>query len=183
MRQSSFRWGACRFVPGRNRCKQALLLVTVAVAGCGGSNHVQQKVVQGTGYTFSAPRPWEVVRTARQVQAVEGAKSFALVAVSRFPLRKTFTPQLWDKVLKELDRVVDGIAHQQHGSVTDSKDATIGGERGRRYEIAYDLRGKKLVERLGFVLRGKTEYFLLCRFQQGKSSAACETLFSSFELK
>ena len=141
-----------------------------------------QQVVRGTGYTFSAPRSWQVARTARQVQAVQGGKSFSLVAVSRFPLRRTFTPALWQKVLKELDRVVDGIAHQQNGSVTDATDATIDGQKGRRYQIAYDLHGKKLVERLGFVLRGKTEFFLLCRYEEGKSSTACDTLFSSFTL-
>jgi hypothetical protein len=59
---------------------------------------------------------------------------------------------------------------------------TVAGQRARRYDIAYELGGKKLTERVGFVLRGKTEYELLCRFEQGRDSSACDMLFSSFRL-
>jgi hypothetical protein len=159
-----------------------LVLAVLLVAGCGSGGKQEQKVVGGTGYTFSAPRSWEIVRSARQVQAVEGKKSLALVAVSRFPLLRRFRPELWSKVSRELDRAADGIAHQQQGSVTDTTDLTISDTRARRYKIAYDLRGKKLVEEIAFVLRGKTEYLLLCRYEQAKSSDACDTLMSTFTL-
>ena len=59
----------------------------------------------------------------------------------------------------------------------------LSGQRARLYEVAYDLRGKKLVERLAFVLRGKTEYLLLCRYEQRKSSDACDTLLKTFRLR
>ena len=59
---------------------------------------------------------------------------------------------------------------------------TIAGQQARRYKIAYDLRGKKLVEALAFVLRGKTEYLLLCRYEQSKSAGACDLLLWSFRL-
>ena len=152
-------------------------------AGCGGGGaHVVQKVVQGTGYSFSAPTSWQVVRAARQVPAVEGKGSLALVSVSRLPLLHAYSAKLWPKVLPELDRVADGLARQQHGSITDSKTVTISGENARRYKFAYDLRGEKLVEEIAFVLRGKTEFLLLCRYEQSKSHAACDTLMSSFKL-
>jgi hypothetical protein len=170
-------------VPGADRCKLTLLGVAVLfAAACGGSGGEQEKVVRGTGYTFSAPSAWQIVRSGRQVQAVEGRKSLALVAVSRFPLLRRFRPELWPKVSRELDRAVDGIARQQHGSVTDTKDVTISDLRSRRYKIAYDLRGKTLIEEIAFVLRGKTEYLLLCRYEQSRSSRACEALISSFTL-
>lgn len=171
-----------RFVPLRGPCKQAFFLAAaLGVAGCGGGG-IEVRTLAGTGYTFSAPASWAVVRSARQLQAAEGKGSLALVAVSRFPLLHAFRADLWPRVVGELDRAADGIAAQQHGSVTESKDATISGERARRYKVAYDLRGRKLVEEIAFVLRGKTEYLLLCRYEQSGSSSACDRLMSSFSL-
>lgn len=66
--------------------------------------------------------------------------------------------------------------------MTDAKDVEISGERGRRYTVAYDVGGKKLVEELAFLLRGKTEYLLLCRYARGSSHDACDKLVSSFAL-
>jgi hypothetical protein len=171
-------------VPGADRCKLAALACTVvALAGCGGGDATaEQRLVGGTGYTFQAPKQWEIVRTARQVQAAEGHHSVALVGVSRFPLLHVFRPDLWGKVVGELDGAADAIASQQHGSVTDTRDVTISNERARRYKVAYSLRGQKLIEELAFVLRGKTEYLLLCRYEQGKSHDACDRLMSSFRL-
>ena len=42
--------------------------------------------------------------------------------------------------------------------------------------------GKQLVERIAFVLRGKTEYLLLCRYERGGSTDACDGLLTSFRL-
>ncbi len=104
------------------------------------------------------------------------------MSVTRFPLLRRFRPGLWAKVVGELDRAAAGVAHQQRGSVTASQTMTISGRQARRYEIAYELNGKRLVERIAFVLRGKTEYLLLCRFQRRASTAACDRLLASFRL-
>ena len=138
--------------------------------------------MQGTGYTFSAPGSWQIVRTARQIQAAEGKRSLSLVAISRFPLRGSAGAELSRKLVAKLDRAADQIARQQHGSLTESATETIAGREARRYKIAYDLRGKKIVEILAFVLRGKTEYLLLCRYEQTGSSDACDLLLDSFRL-
>lgn len=139
--------------------------------------------MQGTGYTFETPASWQVVRTGRQVQAAQGKGSLALVSVSRLPLLRAFDPGLWPKVVPELDRVADGLARQQQGSVTESATTHIAGRDARRYRIAYDLRGKKLLEEVAFVLRGKTEYLLLCRYEQTGSRAACDRMMTSFRLR
>jgi hypothetical protein len=152
------------------------------LVACGGGGGRGDRLVSGTGYTFEAPKGWEIVRTARQVQAAQGHGAAALVAVSRFPLLRTFRPALWNKVVHELDGAADQIARQQHGSVTESKDVSISAEQARRYKIAYDLKGRKLVEELAFVLRGKTEYLLLCRYEQSSSHAACDRVIASFKL-
>jgi hypothetical protein len=155
--------------------------VVVVLVGCG-AEAPGERVVTGTGYRFRAPAGWEVVRTAREVRAAEGENSAALVGVSRFHLRRAYRQALWSKVVRELDSVSGALARQQHGSVTDAKDVRISGTRARRYRVAYVVGGKKLVEELVFLLRGKTEYLLLCRYAQGASHDACDTLTSSFKL-
>jgi hypothetical protein len=175
---------AGKVVPWQVRCKRVgCVVAAVLAAGCGGHRGAEDKLVQGTGYTFRAPASWQVVRTGRQVQAAEGKRSLALVSVSRLPLLRTFRPELWAKVVPELDRVADGLARQQHGSVTESTSARLSDENARRYRIAYDLRGTKLLEEVAFVLRGKTEYLLLCRYEQTASHEACDSLMSSFRLR
>jgi hypothetical protein len=163
-------------------CKLAVVLLAVAAAGCSGGADDGRKLVQGTGYTFSAPGPWQVVRTARQTQAVAGDGSLALVAVSRFPLRRAAGAELAPDVVADLDRAADQIAHQQHGSITETVTETIAGLGARRYKIAYDLHGTKAIETLAFVLRGKTEYLLLCRYAQSQPGDACDLLLDSFTL-
>jgi hypothetical protein len=150
------------------------------LAACG--DHAGQRVVTGTGYSFHVADDWHVVRSAREVRASEGGDGAALVGVSRFPLLHAFRPALWTKVVRELDGASKAIARQQHGAVTNSKDVSVSGEHARRYTVAYDLGGKKLVEQLVFVLRGKTEYLLLCRHERGASQDACKMLESSFKL-
>jgi hypothetical protein len=153
----------------------------VLLAGCGGDQSGARDVT-GTGYRFRAPSGWELTRSVRAVRASEGSGSSALVGVSRFPLRRVYRPALWAQAVRELDGASNAIARRQHGSVTHAADLTISDERARRYTVTYELRGKKLVEELVFVLRAKTEYLLLCRYELRASHRACEMLKSSFKL-
>jgi hypothetical protein len=139
-------------------------------------------VVAGAGYSFRAPSNWPVVRSAREVRVSEGRDGAALVGVSRLALRSAFRPTLWAKAVHELDGASAAIARQQHGSVRGAENVTISGQKARRYRVAYVVGGKKLVEELVFVLRGKTEYLLLCRYEQGASHEACDRLRASFTL-
>jgi hypothetical protein len=102
--------------------------------------------------------------------------------VTRFPLLRQFRPGLWDKVVPELDRAAAAVARQQQGRVSDPRTVTIAGQQGRRYDIAYGRDGKQLVERIAFVLRGKSEYLLLCRYERGGDTDACDRLLTSFKL-
>jgi hypothetical protein len=156
----------------------------VVAAGCGGGGDKEPtpQIVRGNGYRFEAPAGWSVVRGGRQVQAAEGGKSLALVAVSRFPLLHSASERLGAKVVKELDRVATGVAAQQHGSISASETTEISGRDARRYDVDYDARGKQLVERLAFVLKAKTEYLLLCRFERGGDTAPCDGLLRTFRL-
>jgi hypothetical protein len=97
-------------------------------------------------------------------------------------LQRRFRPELWNKVVPELDRAAAAVATQQKGTVIDSRTANVSGQKARRYDVAYTSDGKELVERIAFVLRGKIEYLLLCRYERGGSTDACDGLLTSFKL-
>jgi hypothetical protein len=176
----SFRWSASSCVPGRNRRKQAVLGLTLLVlAGCGGGAAAKGHIVRGTGFTFLSPADWSVARKGSEVQAAQGT---SLVSVTLFPLLRRFRPELWSKVIPELDRAAADVARQQKGEVDDSRTVTIAGQKARRYDIAYASEGKQLVERVAFVLRAKSEYLLLCRYERGGDTEACDGLLTSFKL-
>ena len=137
------------------------------------------KIVEGSDYHFNAPADWHVVRTERGVQVSNG---LPLVSVTRFPLLRKYRPDLWVRVVPELDRAATQLAQQQKGNVSDSRTVTIVGQRARRYDIDYERDGKALVERIAFVLRGKTEYLLLCRYDRGGDTGACDRLLATFTL-
>jgi hypothetical protein len=176
----SFRSFASSCVPVRNRRKQAVLAVTLlVVSGCGGSQAQKGYIVRGPGFTFQAPTKWAVSRKGSQVQAAQGTQ---LISVTRFPLLRSFRPALWGKVVPELDRAAATLAQQQQGKVSDPRTVTIAGREARRYDIDYAGEGKQLVERIAFVFRGKSEYLLLCRYERGGATEACDGLLTSFKL-
>ena len=163
-----------------NRRKQAVLgLTLLVVSGCGSTAAQKGHVVRGTGFTFVAPADWGISRKNTQVQAAQGTQ---LISVTRFPLLRRFKPTLWDKVVPELDRAATAVARQQQGTVSDPRTVTVAGQKARRYDVGYTGQGKQLVERIAFVLRGKTEYLLLCRYERGGSTEACDGLLTSFKL-
>jgi hypothetical protein len=181
MPQTSFRWFVKAVIPVRNPRKQAILaLVALLVSGCGGgSGDNAEQHVQGTGYAFSAPAEWRVSRRPMETRLEEGTD---LLSVRRYALQREFKPELWSEVVPELDRAADQVAAQQSGTVTERRTMKIAGRDARHYEVEYGRDGKDLTEELGFVLRGKTEYLLLCRYERGGSRDACERLLATFTL-
>ena len=163
-----------------NRRKQAVLgLTLLVVSGCGGGGAQKGYTVRGTGFTFVAPADWGVSRKGTAVQAAQGTQ---LISVTRFPLLRRFKPALWDEAVPELDRAAAAVARQQRGTVSDPRTITVAGQKARRYDVAYTGEGKELVERIAFLLRGKTEFLLLCRYERGGSTEACDGLLTSFRL-
>lgn len=169
-------------VPRPNPRKQAVLCVgLLLVAGCGeGGGLSEERLIRGKGYAFSAPADWRVSRTGREVRVTSGLD---VVSVTRFELARAVRPELWAQVVKELDRAAESVATQQRGEVTGSQTATIAGLQARRYDIRYEGDGTELVQRIAFVLRGKTEYLLLCRYAGGGGDTrACDRLLATFRL-
>jgi hypothetical protein len=154
------------------------LVLLFAGCGGGGGGSGAEKIVRGSGFRFAAPAGWAVERSPRVVQSSDGID---LVSVTRYPLVRAFRPELWETVVAELDRAAAGVAQQQNGRVVSSRTTTVAGRRARTYDIDYEREGKQLVERITFVLRGKTEYYLLCRYDGGDTDA-CDRLLATFAL-
>jgi hypothetical protein len=161
-----------------------LAVAAIVLAGCGSGGHKatarDDRTVAGGGYRFSAPSSWRVRRTGRQVTATSGPVD--LVGVTTFTLARRYRPELWTKAVPALDRTAFALAAQLGGELRSRETAVVAGRRARRYEIAYRADGKALVERTAFVLTGRREHQLLCRFGEGGDDGPCRTLFSSFRL-
>jgi hypothetical protein len=164
-------------LPRADARKLALLALAAALAGCGGGKaHATQRIVHGNGYAVGLPTGWTVSRSARGVQARDGA---SIVSVTTFTLVRRYRPQLFPKVTRELDATASQLAAVARGKLAKSETLNLAGGPARAYTI--DL--GKGEERIGFVLSGKREYQLYCRYDPGSDAeAACSTLFSSFRL-
>ena len=156
-----------------------LLLAVLALAGCGGSGSKPPAPLRGDGYGFSAPGGWKVSRSTASVAAADGTEA---VSVTTYRLTRTYRPALRRQAVKELDRVAGTLAAQLGGKVIVHRVVTVAGMPARQYDIAFTRKGKALVERITFVLHGRREYELLCRFEEGKDEPACALLERSFRL-
>jgi hypothetical protein len=82
-------------------------------------------------------------------------------------------------VRRELDRDARQLATRLGGSVERSATVIVAGSRSRQYELYYSSGGHEVRQRITFVLRGKTEFQLLCRWT-GSEPSACAQLEQTF---
>jgi hypothetical protein len=168
--------------PGGRARKQLLwsALAAAALAGCGGGEPAPESVmVRGPDFSFEAPGDWDVERTARAVTAADGD---AKVGVLTFRLVRPYTPALWSRVVPELDALARRLAGELDAEVAAKSTVTIDGRRARSFELENAKDGTR---RLAFVLRGRREYELVCRYPDADdetAAAACDRLFGSFRL-
>lgn len=164
-----------------------LVLLAVAAAGCGGSSGggggestdvtlVQD--VNGPGFTFRALQSWPV--TVGATSAVSKKNESTLVSVVVTPLLKPYRPALFPKVVTELDRVAGELAGKLGGKVTSKTTTIVAGRKARSYDIAHG----DLVDRITFVLKGKSNYQLTCRWSNaGGVTDGCGLLATSFRFR
>lgn len=144
------------------------------LAACGGADNDTQ-IVRGTGFTFDAPATWKLVRTPRAIGAQGDAVE--LVQVTRLPLARRYSPELFERVVPELDAAARAVATEV-GAKVEPRTVEVLGERVRQYDLTFD--GK--LEQLTFYLRGKANYQLLCRRDVDGDDEPCDTLVQSFRL-
>lgn len=153
------------------RRKLIPLAAAAVLAGCGGGGAAATQSVSGEGFSFAAPSSWKIVRTAGTVSV---RNEGALLSVTAIGLRRAYRPELWPKVVPELDRVAAEFAQRERGKVTASRTVIIGGRRARQYDI--DAPGAR--ERVTFLLVGRREYQLLCT----NAEDDCDAFLESFRL-
>jgi hypothetical protein len=177
-------------VPASGRGKQALLVLLpllLGFSGCGGSDAVEPRTVPGNGFSVAVPGGWETAVGIRRVRAAPSEDAVERVEVATFRLARAYRPELWPKVVVALDGVASQLAERLAADAARSPGRTqlVAGRRARVYDIAYSRDGEHRVERVGFVLDGRREYQLLCRWDADdpdEGEQACDLLFSSFRL-
>jgi hypothetical protein len=175
----------------RKRAACALLVPLAAAllaAGCGGDGSdstqgVETQQVRAVGVRFSAPAGWQVTTAARGV-TVRPSIGPALASVTVLVLRRRYRPALFAETARELDRVTGALAAKLGGRVIESRSVVVGGIRSRQYDVAYSRDGTGLIDRITYVLRGRSEYYLLCRWAADEGeSRACALLTVSFRIR
>jgi hypothetical protein len=159
--------------------------VVGGLAACGGdgggSEHPKEKVVRGATFAFQTPYDWTVQRRGTTVTSMGEPGAEELVSVSVFRTTKPYRPELFEKAIPELDAAARQLAKQQGGEVKSAETVSLADGKVRQYEVEYEHGGEKLLERILFVFRGRTEYQLLCQWKASDDEPdACKQLIESF---
>lgn len=182
---------ASGLVPRPQAGKQALAAIAAALllplSACGGESEAVPQAVQGTEFTLMVPAHWEAQAGPRRVRAAPAEEATERVEVVTFRLARAYRPELWPEVVGELDGVAAELARQLDpaASAPSGRTRVIAARRARVYDISYERDDQRRIERVAFVLSGRREYQLLCRWDAddpGEGEEACDLLFSSFRL-
>jgi hypothetical protein len=172
--------------PHTNAWKRLALIPAAAAllaagVGCGGggtagtTTAAAAQTVAGKGFSFDAPEGWKV--TVQPTSASASQNPSRIVSVAVLPLVRAYRLALFPRVVPELDRVASELAAKLGGKVTSRQTVTVAGRRARQYEISHG----DLVDRITFVLRGKENFQLTCRWRVAAGEPpACPQLASSF---
>jgi hypothetical protein len=147
-------------------------------AGCGGggAEPLDTQHVRGPGSTFSAPTGWEVSRKSHVVSVARPDDDIELVSVSSYRLPRVPTSS-------QIEAAARQLAATLRGRVTAKTRVFVAGRRAPRFDLTYARAGDEIGLRLIFVLRGRQEFQLLCRWRappEAEISAACAQLVRSF---
>ena len=138
----------------------------------------------GPGFTFSAPESWQVSRQPRTVVIKPGDDQPTLASVTGLTLRSRYRPALFAKVSKELDAVTNALAGKLNGKVIARRNVVTSGVRAQQYDLAYERHDQGLIDRITFVLRGKNEYYVLCRWRADEGDpGACDLLLRTLDAR
>jgi hypothetical protein len=85
----------------------------------------------------------------------------------------------------EIDAAAAQLAQTLEGRIVSTAWVRVAARRSRQFEIAYVAEGEERAVRLTFLLRGRVEFQLLCRWRAPPSDEierACAELHRTFEL-
>jgi len=178
---------AARLVPRTLLALAAAAGLASLAVGCGGAAKKAAVVavvhVAAPGARFSVPVGWKVTRSPTTVSAAPAGAGERLLQVAVFQLLHPYQPSLWPRVVPELDKAAATLAKALKGTLGASRTVTVAGGNVRQYELAFDHRSVAVRELITFVLRGRREYEVLCRWSAGESRpAACDALLAGFKL-
>jgi hypothetical protein len=160
--------------------KLAGLLAVLAVAGCGGgAGDEAPQTVAGRGYALEVPAGWDVTRAPRTLSAESDGR---LVSVTTFRLTRPYRTAQFEAVVPELDRVADDLAQRLGGEPGRGRTVVVDGRKSRSYRTSFTRDGDDFDQRVVFVLRGRSEYQILCRWPSGEDAGFCERAVRSFRL-
>jgi hypothetical protein len=153
----------------------ATLATLAIVAGCGGSASTPPERVSGPTFVVEVPGGSKVERRPTVLTASQGDTT---LEVRRFPLRRAYTPALFDQAGPEIQRVARRLASRL-GAKLSGRTVTVADGKAWQYDFVHG----DVFEQLTFVLHGKTEYQLYCRRPKNASNRPCEQLVASFKLR
>lgn len=120
------------------------------------------------------------------MQAAPEGDGATLVSVETFRLLKRYRPALFPAALRELDRAQRDVARRLHGRIDRRRVVRAAGRRAAQYDLSYRRGGADLRQRATYVLAGRREHLLVCRWDAARADAlgdACVRLLASFRLR
>ena len=159
-----------------------------ALTACGGGgssgSSKGEQLLRGPNFSFRAPADWKVVRRNTTVGASPRPLAPEVVSVSVFRTTKPYRPDLFQKAIKELDATAMDLATRLHGTVKSKATVQLQGQKVRQYVIAYKKGDDDVLERITFLFKGRTEYYLLCQWKASDDEpASCMRLLKTFKLR
>lgn len=157
------------------RAVALLGVMLFAVAGCGGASKPTVRTFQGAGYHFEAPASWTVTTTSSSQSATSGPVD--RVEVFTFTLEHPYRLALFPSAARELDRDAAKLALELRARISARSTIRVAGRSARSYRLVY---GTDRVQEIVFVLRGQSEYELVCQRLLSDPDAPCTQLVESF---
>jgi hypothetical protein len=167
----------------------ALIAVVTILGVIGGS----KKTYSGSGFSFDYPKGWSQIKDLTFESSTGNAVSNQAVGVTQrdavilaiYRLRVPVTSANLSQIKPEVDRVLQQLAQQAHGAVTQpASRVTVDGLPALRYGLATTIQGGSRVNsRLVFVFDGTTEYFFNCQHTADRADeieSGCDQVLASF---
>jgi hypothetical protein len=117
---------------------------------------------------------------------VPPANGQSLLSVQTYRLLKPYRPALFGRVAGELDRAQQELVAKLDGRIERRRAVFVAGRRARQYDVAYRRGGEDLRQRVTYVLAGRREHVVTCRWAPNRAQvvqSACGRMLATFRLR